>query len=373
MTVGSGIAIVLVLTFARLVDVGTIWQRLRHLNVGLALVCGLIFLSAYGVRALRWHCFLSARTQGVGIPRLIMIYQVATFVNWLLPLRGGELVKCLLLRRLDDVSMSESLPTVAMDKFMDLLPAAVLLILIPFLPFHLTRPLWSLLLAVLVVLAGGVLFLLLAALRRQIVLRLFASGIARLPRVFQRIDPFVARFLDALLALVARPRLLLRAALLTGIAACLDGLFCLLAFAAVGTPVSFPLALFGYTFFNLAFILPTPPGQVGSNELIGLLIFSGALGVNRNAVAAMFVFSHPWTAILMAASGLLCLSMMGISIRSAVALTRDKGHVSATATSPTSSVSLAGLSSQRARVRRSLGSRRRHARRARHAPERARR
>jgi uncharacterized protein (TIRG00374 family) len=320
---GLVIALLLLVAFVRLVNVGTVWQRLGHLNIGLAMLCGLIFLSAYMVRALRWRRFLHVRAFHVGAWRAIMIYQVALFVNWLLPVRGGELVKGLLLRRLDNIPMSDSLSTVTMDKAMDLLPAAALLALLPFLPFQLPRPLWTLLLLALVALVCGALFLLLAAWRRRLALSMLNRCVALLPRSLHRIEPFAVRFLDTLLELAIRPRLLLTAALFTTVAVCLDALFCLLAFAAVGAQVSFPLVLFGYTLFNLAFILPTPPGQIGSNELIGLLIFSGMFGISRSAVAAMFVFSHPWTAILMAASGLLCLSLMGLSVRSAIALTRS--------------------------------------------------
>jgi hypothetical protein len=70
-------------------------------------------------------------------------------------------------------------------------------------------------------------------------------------------------------------------------------------------------------------MLPTPPGQIGSNELIGLLVFSGLLHMSRTAVAAMFLFSHPWTALLMAGSGLLSLSAMGLTLRATLALAQD--------------------------------------------------
>ena len=43
---------------------------------------------------------------------------------------------------------------------------------------------------------------------------------------------------------------------------------------------------------------------VAANELVGLLIFGGVFGVDRSGVGAMFLFSHPWTAILMTSSGL---------------------------------------------------------------------
>lgn len=336
MGIGVIFAVVLLFTFSRLVNVAAVWTRLRHLDPWLAVFCGIVFLSAYVIRALRWRFFLHERGYPVSAPRAIMIYQVAQFVNWLLPVRGGELVKSLLLRQLDGTPISESLSTVAMDKSLDLLPSVVLIAILPFMPFQLGRPLWTVLLFALVSLVVGVLFLGLAAWRRPVALGILHSIFARLPHAAHRIEPFVVHFVDTLLELIVRPRLLAKAALLTVVAVAFDAWFCQLAFAAVGTPVSFPLVLFGYTLFNLAFILPTPPGQIGSNELLGLLIFSGVFGVNRTGVAAMFLFSHPWTAILMVASGLICLSAMGLSVRSAIALTRNKSQASGPGTVPAS-------------------------------------
>jgi uncharacterized protein (TIRG00374 family) len=319
--VGLVIGLLFVLAFIRLVDFHSVFPHLAHLSVGLALLSGAVFLSAYVVRALRWRLFLSPYQ--VSIRRVVAIYQVAIFINWLLPLRAGELAKCLMLRRLNAVPVSHSLPAVTMDKAMDLIPAVGLLAVLPFLPLHLSRPLWLLLLLMLWALAVGVLVLGLAAWRRHRVLNLLTwLTVTRLPGSLRnRVELFIARFLDALLALAARPRLLLAATAYTAVAVLLDALFCFLAFRAVGSHVAFPVVLYGFTFFNLAFILPTPPGQIGSNELIGLLVFSGMLRINRSAVAALFLFAHPWTALLMTISGILLLSAMGFTLRTAFALT----------------------------------------------------
>jgi uncharacterized membrane protein YbhN (UPF0104 family) len=204
---------------------------------------------------------------------------------------------------------------------MDLLPAIGLFAILPFLPLQLSRPLWFLLLSVLIVQLAVALFLALAVWRRQMALALLSSFTARLPAVVRRrIEPFTLRFVEALLSIVMRPRMLAIALLYTLVAVGLDALFCLLAFQAVGASVSFPVALYGYTFYNMAYLLPSPPGQLGSNEIVGLLVFSGLLRINPSAVAAMFLFSHPWTALLMAASGLFCLSLMGLTLRSTLAM-----------------------------------------------------
>src|SRR2546423_9338564 len=211
-----------------------------------------------------------------------------------------------------------------MDKAMDLLPAVGLLILLPFVPLHLSRLLWAVLLTVLVFLGLGVLVLSLMLWRRQVALALLTRLTARLPGGVRRhLEPFVARFVEALLALAVRPHLLLIAAACTAVAVGLDALFCWLAFRAVGTDLAFPVVLYGYTFHNLTYILPTPPGQIGSNELVGLLVFCGLFDMNPAAVAATFLFAHPWTALLMLGSCLLSLSRMGLTLRTTLALAQD--------------------------------------------------
>jgi uncharacterized protein (TIRG00374 family) len=313
----------LILAFLRLVDVSAVYRRVEHLSIGFAVLCGAAFLGAYVVRALRWRVLL--RPDEVSVGRAVGIYQVATFLNWLLPIRGGELAKSLLLRRTDGIPVSRSLATVSMDKAMDLVPAVVLIGLLPFVGLHLSRPLWVLLISAMVVVAVGVLVLTLAAWRRERALALLTRpATTLLPRAArQRVEPCIVLFVDTLLALIRQPRLMLVAAAYTAAAVGLDALFCLLAFHAVGVAIPVPVVLYGYTLYNLAFILPTPPGQVGSNELVGLLIFSGVFGLGRSGVGAMFLFSHPWTALLMTASGLLCLSMMGLTLRNTLQLARE--------------------------------------------------
>jgi uncharacterized protein (TIRG00374 family) len=320
--VGLCAGAVLLFTFVQLMNVNAVLARLERLQVGYALLCGVPFLSAYVVRALRWRLFLWP--YDVSVPRAVGIYQVATFVNWLLPIRGGEIVKCLLLRRSNGVPVSRSLATVGMDKATDLLPAVVLLGLLPFVGLHLDQALWVLLLSALTAVVIGSVVLALAVWRPTVAQSVLTRPLPAAAR--PRVGPFIAQFIDTLLALVRQPRLMLIAAGYTAIAVFLDALFCLLAFKAVGVSVSLPVVLYGYTFFNLAFILPTPPGQVGSNELIGLLLFSGVLGVEKSGVGAMFLFSHPWTAVLMTISGLVCLSVMGLSLGRALRLAGDQAE-----------------------------------------------
>lgn len=321
---GLGAGALLVYAFIKLVNLSGVLQRLQRLDITLALLSGVPFLAAWAVRALRWRMFL--RPAKVSVPRAVSIYTVAVFLNWLLPLRGGEIAKSLLLRRSNQIPVARSLPTVTMDKAMDLMPAVVLLALLPLLGLHLTHLIWALLLLVISVLAAGITVVALAAWRRELTLAWLARCLRRVTprRVRPHVEPFVIGFVDTLVTLARQPRLFVMACGYTAVALGLDSLFCFMAFRAVGAAISFPVAVYGYTLYNLAYILPTPPGQIGSNEVVGLLVFGGIFGVSRSAVGAMFLFSHPWTAILMAASGCLCLSAMGISVRSGLGFLRSR-------------------------------------------------
>jgi uncharacterized protein (TIRG00374 family) len=307
----------LVAVFLRLVNIGAVWRHLTHLSIGYALLAGGVFVTAYVARGLRWRC-LMAPSQ-VSVARAVAIYQVGIFLNWLLPIRGGEVAMSLLLRRSNGVPVSRSFAAVSMDKAMDLVPVVVLLAALPFAPFHLSAQLWALLISTLAVVGLGATMLGLMIWRPErfigLVVRAVSAMLSKTARA--RVEIFVVSFVDTLRTLVGRPRVLFAALAYTTVALGFDATFCLTAFRAVGVDVAFPVALYGYTFFNLSFILPSPPGQVGSNELIGLLIFSGSFGLSRSGVAAMFLFSHPWTGLLMTCAGLGSLSWMGISLRTA--------------------------------------------------------
>ncbi len=77
MAIGLGIGTVFVLIFLQLISVRSVFRRLEHLNLALALLCGMVFLSAYAVRALRWRWFLAP--DKVTATRAIRIYFIAIF------------------------------------------------------------------------------------------------------------------------------------------------------------------------------------------------------------------------------------------------------------------------------------------------------
>ncbi|HYU72593.1 MAG TPA: lysylphosphatidylglycerol synthase transmembrane domain-containing protein [Ktedonobacteraceae bacterium] len=283
-------------------------------GVTLALLSGVAFLSAFSIRGMRWKLFLNS-ISNISTGKAIRIFLVSVFINFLLPISGGDIAKTLMLKRIAAIPISRSLPTVAMDRSMDLLPALVIMAIVPFLGVQMDIRLWLVLGMVgglLIVLAS---FIGLTVWKRTAAIAMLHKIIGVLPRAIgSKMEAFATGFVDSLLAGASRPHIFLPAVALTCLAVICDSLFAMFAFWTIGFPISFRTAIFGYTVFNMFYIFPTPPGQVGSNEAVGLLVFTGLLHLPADKVTAMFIFSHPWAALLMSTAGLVCLKTLGLTI-----------------------------------------------------------
>lgn len=322
-TLGLLIGIGLLFLVAKFVDIPTTISILRAKlttpqGIILALLSGVAFLAAFCVRGLRWKLFLNPIGK-VSTFKAIQLFLVGIFLNFLLPIRGGEVAKSLMLKRIANIPISQSLPTVAMDKALDLMPALLIMVIVPFLGIEMDIKLWLVLGMVGGLLVCLIFFVLLAAWKRTAAINLLQRLTGFLPGgIGAKIAGFATGFVDSLLAGASRPRIFIPAMLLTLVAVICDGLFAMLAFNTVGVAMSFGTAIFGYTVYNMFYILPTPPGGVGSNEAIGLLVFYGLLHYDRQGVTSMFLFSHPWAALIMTLSGMACLSALGLNISSAM-------------------------------------------------------
>lgn len=331
-TIGLLIGIGLLFLVSRFVNFpATIHILQQHLTtprgILLALLSGLAFLLAYTVRGMRWKLFLNSIGR-VSTFKAIRLFLIGVFINFLLPVQGGEVAKSLMLKRNAGIPISRSLPTVAMDKSLDLLPALFIIAIVPFLGVQMDIKLWLVLGAVSGLLLCVVFFVALATWKRNRAISLLHKVMSMLPRSLSgKVEGFAVGFVDALLLATSRPRTFLLALLLTCVAVGLDSLYAMLAFWTIGYPISFGTILFGYTVYNMFYILPNPPGQVGSNEAVGLLVFAGLLHLPADKVIAMIVFAHPWSALLLCISGMACLSSLGLTFSNAIKLQTESEHV----------------------------------------------
>jgi uncharacterized protein (TIRG00374 family) len=322
-TIGLLLGISLLILVSRFIDLTVTLGAVQHnlatpRGVLLALLSGVSFLLAFSIRGIRWKLFLNPIGR-VSNFTTIRLFLISIFLNFLLPFSGGEIAKTLILRRIAGIPVSRSLPTVAMDRSLDLLPALFIMAIVPLLGMQMDIKLWFILGTV-----GGlficlIFFVGLAVWKRTAAIALLQKITGIFPRAIGgKIEAFATGFVDALLIGVSRPKTFIPAVLLTCMAIICDSLFAMFAFWTIGFPISFRTAIFGYTVYNMFYIFPTLPGQLGSNEAVGLLVFTGLLRLPPNEVAAMFLFSHPWAALLMCTTGILCLRSFGLTIPTAM-------------------------------------------------------
>ncbi len=303
-TIGLLIGIGLLILVSRFVNIAVTLHVLQQnlatpRGIVLALLSGVAFLLAFSIRGMRWKLFLKP-IGNVSTFTAIRLVFISIFLNFLLPFSGGEIAKTVILKRIAAIPISRSLPTVAMDRSLDLLPALFLMVIVPLLGMQMDIKLWLILGIVGGLLICLVCFVGLAVWKRAAAITLLRKITGMFPRSMgSRIEAFATGFVDSLLIGASRPKIFIPAVLLTCVAIICDSLFAMFAFWTIGFPISFRTAIFGYTLYNMIYIFPTPPGQLGSNEAMGLLVFTGLLHLPSNKVLAMFFFSHPWAALIM--------------------------------------------------------------------------
>ncbi|OLC60861.1 MAG: hypothetical protein AUH89_03395 [Ktedonobacter sp. 13_1_40CM_4_52_4] len=317
--IGLLIGVGLLVLVSRFVNIAVSMRMLQQnlatpRGVVLALLASASFLLAFSIRGIRWKLFLNPIGK-VSTFTAIRLFLISIFLNFLLPISSGEIAKAIILKRIAAISISRSLPTVAMDRSLDLLPALFLMAIVPLLGLQMDIKLWFVLGFVGGLFIGLVLFVGLAAWKRTSAITLLRKTTGILPRAIGgKIEGFATGFVDSLLISASRPKIFIPAVLLTCLALIFDSLFAMLGFWTIGYPISFGTVIFGYTLYNMFAIFPTPPGQVGSNEAVGLLVFSGLLHLPASKVIAMFILFHPLTALLMCSVGLICLKTLGLTI-----------------------------------------------------------
>lgn len=321
--IGLLIGVGLLLLVAKVVNIPATWSVLKKnlatpRGITFALLCALSFVSAYTIRGMRWKLFLNPIGK-VSTLKAIQLFWVGVFLNFVLPIRGGEVAKSLMLKRVSGIPISQSLPTVAMDKALDLMPVLVVIAMVPLLGVQMDIRIWLVLGAIGCILIGLIIFVALAVWKRVLAISLLQKMTGILPRgIGTKVAGFATGFVDSLLAGASQPKVFIPAILLTAVAVTFDGLFAMFAFWTIGWYIPFGTAIFGYTVYITFYILPTTPGEVGSNEVVGLLVFSGLLRQPKTLVNAMFFFSHPLTAIIMCSLGMLCLSALGLTFSNAM-------------------------------------------------------
>ncbi len=315
---GFLLGLALVFLWLRSIDVNAVLANIRRVKPNLVAFAAISYLSAYFIRSWRWNLLLKKQAS-ISLGRTFLYSMGGNWVNYLIPIRAGEVVKAWFVKRNHGVPLLNVLPSIFIDKTFDTLGILFVLVMVPLLRIRVSAGLMALLVLLGLVFLVSLGVLLLAVWRKNGVVKFLRVFFAWLPQRWRdKIFGYIDVFIRGLNVFEQHWTRLLVAVLLTAIGVGLDGLYFHLLFRAFGVDFPFVYVLFGYTLINLSYALPQPPAQLGSNEWMMIIIFSVGFALTKDSASAIMAFAHVLTAILIGVIGFAAIAASGRQVLKAI-------------------------------------------------------
>ncbi len=309
--VGVGISALLLGLLLRAVDLQRLGDALRAADLRFVPLAIALYFTGALLRSLRWGLLLPPGSADVGT--LYRALLVGFTFNNLLPVRMGELARAYLLHRWRGVSYGITLASLVVERILDGLALAALLLvglrLVPA-PTYLV----GVGLAVGAGFALGAVVVALGSWRSGIVDALGALVARPLPPRFGSPVRRLAREFGVGLALLrGGRRLLALSALSLGAWLVELGVFFVL-MGSFAIPGSYPVALLSGAAANFATLIPSSPGYVGTFDaaLVGVLVDTVHVSVEQATAYALLVHATLFLPVVVA--GLLVLWLSDVSV-----------------------------------------------------------
>ena len=131
------------------------------------------------------------------IPESFAIFMTGLFINYLIPIRAGEIAKSVILKLKKNVRISQSLPTIFIDKITDLFPIVLIMILVPIVSVRLNNTLKIIIIILFLIFLALLSFLFFAINHQQKALKFLHSFLKILPyKIRSRFEDFFSNFVS---------------------------------------------------------------------------------------------------------------------------------------------------------------------------------
>jgi len=309
------LGVIFLIIWIKIVDWQEFMNYFKQFDLVLVVVFSIFYLLAYFLRSLRWRLILKPIYK-MKISESFKIFMAGMLINYLIPIRAGEVAKSVILKTNKNINISTSLPTIFIDKLTDLFPILLIMFLIPLISVQLNSALYTIISLLFLIFLIFLLFLYFAVKHKSKANKMLSIFLKIIPKHYRdKFEKFVENFIDGMAVMQNRFYDNIIIYILTFMAVLSEAVYIYFVFKAFGAEISYIKILFGYTLMNLTYILPTPPAQIGSNQFMWVLIFSFALGVNENLTSAAVTFSHLLTTIWILLIGFISLATMKINLK----------------------------------------------------------
>lgn len=311
--VNTLIGVILVIVWLQFVNIQNIFETISLVNIFDLLPVFLFFFLSPSVRALRLKILLDP-VKKISLKDLVFLNQAAALLNFLIPIRAGEIAKGVYLNTEYEVPLSRALIWILLDRFIDFLTilflASVLLFLIP----------TNIPSSFMVVLGAG--FMVGSILTYLIVYKPeLAKSVFNLLKpllvfnvVRKQIEKLLNFFLGSFSILKRGSKDMFLLFGVSSLSYLCDAFVWVFIFRALGVPQELIKMYLGQLLSALTYIVPAAPGYIGSAEASGLLIFSGVLGLDINLASSMAVLFHMLAAISIIVYGVISIYALKMDV-----------------------------------------------------------
>src|SRR5688572_8065500 len=272
-----------------------------------------VYFFGVWLRAARWR-LLMAPFASIPTERLFRVILIGFAVNNVLPLRLGELVRTYLIRQSHGVPIASSLATVLIERLLDVFALCGILTVV----LLLAQPRGWLLAAAgtaATITAAGIMGLgFVLVVPRHVLERLFAFGVGLAGRIHRRLGDLAASIVDGLRVLEDGRAVLAIVPLSILCWAAELGLYYFLALALHVDAGVLGLAA-GMVIANMATVLPSPPGYVGTFDIALQGTLTESFGIPEVTAGAYTLLAHAVLLVPVVVVGLVLLSWEDLSFR----------------------------------------------------------
>ena len=312
---GIFIGVLFVSIWAYFIDFSKFQEHVKNLKINFLLLSMLSYTLAYFIRSVRWNRLLNPLKK-FSLKQTYLWSLSGNFINYLIPIRAGEAAKAIMIKKSTNTPISLVLPSIFIDKFFDTIGIFIILVMIPILDIAMVPILQWLIIVLLVIFIIGIMVLISAIVAEEKLIIWLKKIFFFVPEKYQdKVFSMIEMFVEGTALFKNHHKIFLEVIILTIIGIVLDGLYFYLMFKAFGfNSIHIAMIFFGYTLLNLSYILPQPPGQLGSNEILMSLIFVSGMGMNYADAGSLIAVAHLLTGSLVTLLGILSLSMIGVRI-----------------------------------------------------------
>jgi len=315
LVIGILVGIIFLSIWAYFFDFRELIKNVKNLNffyLGLSIVS---YISAYFIRSVRWNKLLNPLRK-FSLRQTYLWSLSGNFINYLIPIRAGEAARALLIKKATSTPVSLVLPSIFIDKFFDTAGIFLILIMIPLLKIEMVPVLQWLVIIILIIFLIGVITLISAIVAEKKLVLILQKVFFFVSDKYQaKVYSMIEMFVEGTALFKNHHKIFVQVIFLTFLGIVLDGLYFFLMFKAFGfDSINIAMIFFGYTLLNLSYILPQPPGQVGSNELLMSLIFVSGIGMAYTDAGSLIAVAHLLTGLVVSVLGILSLSVVGVRI-----------------------------------------------------------